>query len=112
MLSKLNVAENNYMKTVFAGAVLALIATPGLAQQVSAPNRTASEARPAADRIAPRPAPGPRTHNGDKAAYVAALRAAHKRAKNAVANGASPARVRAKLQAYKKQLRRRWNATH
>ncbi|MBV1918113.1 MAG: hypothetical protein KUG65_08655 [Sphingomonadaceae bacterium] len=96
------------MKRILTGAVLALIAMPAAAQQVSSVDRTAVQARPAADRVAPIQRAG----NGDKAAYIAALRAAHKRAKNAVANGAEPARVRAKLQAYKQQLRRRWNATH
>ncbi len=101
------------MKAIIAGAVLALFALPAAAQQAAAIDRApldvrGAEARTADDRVASRP----HTDNGDKAAYNAAMRAAHQRAKNAVANGASPERVRAKLQDYKQQLRRRWNATH
>jgi len=101
------------MKSMIAGVVLALLATPAAAQQAAAVDRPtldrpAAETRPATDRIAPRPRPD----HGDKAPYIAALRKAQQRAKNAVANGANPARVRAKLQAYKQKLRRRWNATH
>lgn len=36
----------------------------------------------------------------------------NKRAQNAVANGASPARVRNKVKEYKQTLRRRYNAAH
>ena len=35
----------------------------------------------------------------------------NKRAKNAVENGATPVRVRAKVQAYKRKLYRRWKAS-
>lgn len=96
------------MLKIMTGAVLALFAMPAVAQQVGAAERNVTQARPAQDRPTAHPRPG----NDDKAAYIAALRAAHQRAKNAVANGAEPARVRAKLQAYKQQLRQRWNATH
>jgi len=119
MLSYCNTqVEIKLMKRILTGAIVALIAMPAAAQSASGGERAAAQARPtlerpALERPAPeRVAPVLRTGDDNKAAYIAALRAAHNRAKNAVANGADPARVRSKLQAYKQQLRRRWNATH
>ena len=92
------------MKPILVGAILALCATPAIAQQAPAAERSGVAAR---ERVASVPGGG-----SDRQDYGEALRNAYKRAHNAVENGASPERVRAKLQQYKHQLRRQWNADH
>ena len=121
------------MKRTLFCAVLAFSASPAMAQQVAGidrPATTAAELRvplaPGVDRpvtadrpeLVARPDRPERIDRPDRPggpdqqAYAQALRNAYQRAKNAVANGASPERGRTKLQEFKQQLRERWNATH
>ena len=93
------------MKPILVGAILALCATPAIAQQAPVAERSGAAVR---ERMASVPGGS----GSDRQDYAEALRNAYKRAHNAVENGASPERVRAKLQQYKHQLRRQWNADH
>jgi hypothetical protein len=117
------------MKMIILGAGFILVAAPALAQRggvTASPRGPVAVARPTvvtprAPVVVARPVAGPvvMTPNrpidrrpNDRQQLAAAIAAAEARAANAVANGASPARVRSKLQDYKQQLIRRYNASH
>jgi hypothetical protein len=117
------------MKMIILGAGLILVAAPALAQRGGAaatPRGPAPVARPMvvtprAPVVVARPVAGPVVvtprrpvdpRPTDRQQLAAALAAAEARAANAVANGASPERVRSKLQDYKQKLIRRYNASH
>ena len=122
------------MKMIILGASLVLVAAPALAQRGSVtatPRGPVAVARPVVVTprtpvLVARPVAGPvvvtphrpidRRPNdprpNDRQQLAAAIAAAEARAANAVANGASPERVRSKLQDYKQQLIRRYNASH
>lgn len=99
------------MKRYLLCAALVAAATPLQAQ--TAGRMSVREARPVAAGpvvAAPRAVRPDRPDRPDRQAAAKHLRHIYARAHNAIENGATPERVRAKVQEYKHHLRRRWNA--
>ena len=98
------------MKLPIIGAVLALAATPSLAQTAQAERGVVSAGRVAAERTGPivRGDSGGGITRQDVADH---LNQVYRRANQAVENGASPERVRAKVQEHKEMVIRRYQAS-
>ena len=95
------------MKRYLLCAALVAAATTTPLQAQTAGRMSVREARPVA---AGSVVAAPRAVRPDRQAAAKHLRHIYARAHNAIENGATPERVRAKVQEYKHHLRRRWNA--